>query len=430
MQSAANFGPGYPLAGKVHPMQSDPATPANEIHIEYSTTRRIGLYSVTNPPHELKRIGKALAKSTKRSVLDGVAIKHNLEIRSIIRNASRGEMSVGRADDCVRLLFNLGILIRVYNYGSYESIVLYDEELMRRFAEGEKITHEQAEKYVTHRAAELIRSAEEREAPLLSEVRVTPKIDIDDVVISLIAISEEETLGDGSVIQGLIREPVLEKLQTQFPDVRMDDVSAWVERAKFDGYLEDIGDGIWRVQVDRKTPMPSNAPSIDDAIARLRSERERVRIHYDNAKQKRSEERTLDEERLGQLCNAYESARRDQAQSDLKEAEACAQRDREARELQRIEEAREMFEAAVARIRREEEERLSLDIQNAQTDYEMRLRQVEVDVDRFVETKRTKHHAESEKRDTDLLQPLANELERLDEEIQSLVRIREKTTQF
>lgn len=428
MLSTAGSNSARSLYQEARAMHSQSSAPAPSIRIEHSTSRASGLYSPTKPPRDIARIGKALVKSTRRSVFEGVAIRSNVDTRSVIRNATRSEMSVGKADDCVRLLMNLGILVCVAAYADGEGFTLFDSELMRRFVAGEKIPTAPTEDQLVRRATELIRSVEEREHPRSSEVRVMQKFDIDEVVLALIEASGEEALGDGALISNVVREPV-RALQEQFPEIRIEELSSWVELAKFEGYLEEIGDGIWRIQIDRKTPTPSTAPSIDDAIIRLRSQREEAKSRLEQAKRMRQEEQGALEEASQAAIHAFEEDEREKVRSAHEEAKERARSDEDAREAERIQDAQEAFEAQVARIKEEEGGRLDRDLQDAQADFDTRMQRVEVVVENFSAAKHAACGVQNKQRDGDAFGSHRAKIESLDREIQSLERIRDQTSE-
>jgi hypothetical protein len=386
------------------------------------------LYSVAKPPEDLSRINKAFGKAAKHRSLKGVGFPPNISLRNVVRKAPRRELSVGRSDDGVRLFLNLGILICVKNYADDGDVTLFDAELMQRLANEERIPSTPTEDQLTERATELIRSVEEQEAPRSSDVRVIHRIDIEEVVLALIEASEDKTLGDLGTVSGVVRNPLKALVDHFPPDIRREELSSWIELAKFEGYLEEIGDG-WRLQLDRKTPTPSTAPSIDDAIIQLRSLREEAKAQLVQAKERRQKEREALEQEVRGEISRFEEGQREQVSASLRSAEERARSDKEAREAERVAEAERGFKEIIAIISEEEKERLESDIRDAQTDFDARMQQAEVATENFRAAKYSERDARDKQRDGDAFSQPRAEIERKDAEIQSLTRVRDQTSQ-
>jgi len=434
MQTAASLDSARSFQQEPRAMRSHPASSPAAIRIEYSTVRATGHHSVANPPEGLSRIASALGKATKRSVLEGVALRSNVDLRSAIRNAARKEMTVGSADNCVRLLFNLGILLRVLEYAEGKDVVLFDAELMKRWTDGERIAASPSEESLVRRANELIRCAEEQDDPRPSEVILKPDINMDSVFDALFDASGEETLKGGATVSDIVPDP-LGALEKKFPNARTADLEAWVERAKFEGYLEDIskgvGESVWRIQIAHSAPTPTvSAPTtIDDAIEELRSEMREAASQLARAELEREEERRAAEAALQSEISAFEESKREQAASGLEEAEKRALADKDHREAERIEEARKAYEAEIARIRAEEKNRLQDDLRDARSDRDARIERISAEVEAHRKERSAAISTKNKQRDGEVLKPLKSKLERVEADIRRLTSIRDHTSQ-
>jgi hypothetical protein len=206
---------------------------------------RTSRYSRGYLPQALRAVCGLLTELTKKHrEYPGVAIAtRGIDLKALVRNGA-GDLEPGKADDYIRALENMAILIEVEINGG-EAVMLFDRERMEQLAafnEGAGDFSELDENLVLTRARELIEYARTRKSPLpepIPERGSDPALpEYEDALLAFEG--AKQTISDGEVtLKDVVKNP-LGVLKRSFPKARADRLETHVFCAKRDRNLTPL----------------------------------------------------------------------------------------------------------------------------------------------------------------------------------------------
>jgi hypothetical protein len=232
---------------------SSPASAAHlAVRLRGFSTERTSRYSRGDLPPALTAVCGMLTELTeKHREYPGAAIRtKGIDLKGLLRNEAGG-IEPGKADDYIRALENMAILIEVELGG--ETVTLFDRERMEQliaFSDGAGSFAEPTEESVLHRARDLIEIARIRKnegpkTPLSepSSVRVTDpsQPEFEDALLALDEAKQTISVGK-AVLKDVVVDP-LDVLKRAFPKARVDRLETHVFCGTRDRYLTPLSMG-------------------------------------------------------------------------------------------------------------------------------------------------------------------------------------------
>jgi hypothetical protein len=443
---------------------------------------RSGSFDHEKLPDGAWRISRALKAVAARNDRHPGAIRPNEHLASIVRRSVRttrngnrvsgsGCARMGRkeAEDFVRFLFQADILVRISpRMAGDEELIMFDHERMERLVREQGV---RAENSVSADAPvfgarsvpaddgdepDEMSEPEEQptlpmdeedvsaDAPVSGPVQLVTEDDVRDsdqpsaqeqsylsmeeAVTIFVGASKTEAFVGGGEVKNVIREP-LEMLVAAHPSAPRGLLASFVERAVIEGFLQEIGTGLWRVRIDPDAPDSLSAPTtIGQAIKRLEEKRDGVKALLDQAEKRRSRARFEAQSQLdGALMLSAESDRRD-AQDENAATLSLLRGESVSRTAERIVEERKAFKHRIALIKEEERRRLANDERATEEDFEKRMQIVESGIRERESDARRRFEERQNELDQEALQGPRSSLEELEQDIARLKRVKEQTS--
>lgn len=312
-------------------------------------------------PPKLKVVGRMLAKLARRHrEFPGVAVNEDRLNRQIASEIGEG---VGAADDYVRALKNVAILIPVELPDGRE-LLLYNQEAMQKAVAFEEDLGPALNPPTDHEVETTVRALMSKPA-LTSELRDTEEQfklgngsstepDLDAVLLTLDEAKRTiQVMEGGGMLEDIVVNP-LSVLQAAFPACKADRLQTFLTRAKGMQCLIPIGKDVYRFTL-APSPTSTSAPgsqtrdvdqAIDDEIGLLRAKLQQAQAELDKREQSLRERREAIE---AEIKRGYDRTLAEQCDAIRARAEAAFQ--------QRQREISQQLETNLVALQREFDER-------------------------------------------------------------------------
>jgi hypothetical protein len=444
------------------------------------------------PPDGAWRIARALKAVAARHDRHPGAIRPNEHLASIVRRSVRaargrnrtsssGCVRMGRkeAEDFVRFLFEANVLIRVSpDTAGGEELIMFDYERMERLVRERDACAENSvnadapvsgvPSVPADNGDEPDETSEPEEQPVLSmdkenvsadapasgpvqlvtedDVRDSdqpsederdsgqtsaqepPPLSVREAAMIFAGASKTEAFVGGGDVQNVIRDP-LEALVSAHPSAPRGLLASFVERAVIEGFLLEIGTGIWRVRINPDAPDSLSASAtIGQAIKRLEEKRDGVKAHLDQTEKRRSRARFEAQSELDRALMLSAESDHRYAQDENAATLALLRGESVSRTAERILEERKAFKQRIAFIKEEERRRLANDERATEEDFEKRMQIVESGIRERELASRARFEERQKELDQEALERARLSLEELEQEIARLKHIQDQTS--